>query len=216
MGGVFNGHVKAGERYCRREHLAGGRGPEDRLFDRRAPPGPGPAQDGHRPALASGAVDLPSEGALSRDGLDDSMSIRPDERRVQAPLGLTVANVRGNIVTLAWTPPPLGPAATSYVVEGGVAAGQTLAVLPTGGPSPTFTFSAPTGSFYVRLRTIAGAEMSGPSNEVRLYVGMPVKPSAPTNVQAAVKGSALWLAWRKISVRRATGTRPDVIRSAST
>ena len=38
-------------------------------------------------------------------------------------------------------------------------------------PTPSFTFQAPPGAFYIRLRTVSGAAISRPSGEIRLYVG---------------------------------------------
>jgi uncharacterized protein (DUF1800 family) len=115
---------------------------------------------------------------------------------VQAPTGLYVASVAGNVATLRWNPPQLGPAPDTYVLEGGVTAGSTMAVVPTGSTAPFFTITAPNGSFYIRMKSSRAGAMSLPSNEVRLHVNAPLKPNAPGNVQGAVKGSALWLAWR--------------------
>ena len=115
---------------------------------------------------------------------------------VQAPTGLYVASVSGNVATLRWNPPQLGPAPDTYVLEGGVTAGSTMAVVPTGSTAPIFTITAPNGSFYVRMKSSRAGAMSLPSNEVRLHINAALKPNAPTNVQGAVKGSALWLAWR--------------------
>lgn len=115
---------------------------------------------------------------------------------VQAPTGLYVASVQGNVATLRWNPPQIGPAPDTYLLEGGVAAGTTMAVVPTGSTSPTFTFAAPNGSFYIRMKSARGGSQSLPSNEVRLHVNSTLRPNAPSNLQGAIKGSALWLAWR--------------------
>lgn len=115
---------------------------------------------------------------------------------VQAPTGLYVASVQGNVATLRWNPPQLGPAPDTYVLEGGLTAGSTMAVVPTGSVAPSFTITAPNGSFYVRMKSSRAGALSLPSNEVRLHINSTLKPSAPTNIQGAIKGSALWLAWR--------------------
>jgi hypothetical protein len=52
--------------------------------------------------------------------------------------------------------------------------------------------------------TSAGAQ-SLASNEVRLFINVPLKPNPPTNVQGAVKNSNLLLAWRNSF----TGGTPD-------
>ncbi len=115
---------------------------------------------------------------------------------VQAPTGLYVASVSGNVVTLRWNPPQLGPDPDTYVLEGGATAGSTMALVPTGSTAPQFAITAPSGSFYVRMKSSRGGALSLPSNEVRLHINSTLRPNAPTNVQGAVKGSQLWLAWR--------------------
>jgi hypothetical protein len=112
------------------------------------------------------------------------------------PTGLHVHTIAGNVVTLRWTPPAAGLPPTGYVLEGGVAPGQVLASVPTGSTAPLFTFTAPNGSFFVRMHTVAGASRSGPSNEIRLFVNVAVAPSAPTHLLGLANGSALTLAWR--------------------
>ncbi len=98
---------------------------------------------------------------------------------MQAPTGLYVASVRGNVATLRWNPPQLGPAPDTYVLEGGSTAGSTMAVVPTGSMAPTFTITAPNGSFYVRMKSARGGALSLPSNEVRLHINATLKPNAP-------------------------------------
>lgn len=115
---------------------------------------------------------------------------------VQPPTGLTATSIAGNLVTLRWKPPLFGPAPTAYVLDGGVAPGEVLATIPTGSASPTFTFMAPPGAFYVRLRSLSGAHASRASSEIRIYVGIETGPTAPTNLLGMVKGSELGLSWR--------------------
>lgn len=112
------------------------------------------------------------------------------------PGSLHAALVAGNLVTLQWTPPVSGPAPTGYLLEGGLAPGDTLASVPTGGPNPVFTFSAPSGSFYVRMRSVAGVQVSGPSNEIVIHVNVPVPPSPPDGLLGTASGTALALAWK--------------------
>lgn len=115
---------------------------------------------------------------------------------VLPPSGLYVSRVSGNLVTLRWAAPPVGPTPTGFVVEGGVSPGEVLASFATGSPAPIFTFTAPTGSFYARVHALAGTQRSGPSNEVRLHVNVPVPPSAPEGLVGLVNGTTLNLAWR--------------------
>jgi hypothetical protein len=109
---------------------------------------------------------------------------------------LVAHSVVGNVVTFRWTPPALGPAPTGYVLEGGILPTQVLASIPTGGTTPVFTIAVPTGSFLVRVHTLAGANRSGPSNEIQIHVDVPVAPSMPTHLLGLVNGSSLSLAWK--------------------
>jgi hypothetical protein len=115
---------------------------------------------------------------------------------VQPPTGLFTASVVGNLVTLRWKAPLIGPPPTGYVMEGGVHSGEVLASMPTGSAIPTFSFAAPPGAFYVRVHSLSGATKSRASSEVRVYVGVPTGPTAPTTLQGVVKGSTLGLSWR--------------------
>jgi YVTN family beta-propeller protein len=114
----------------------------------------------------------------------------------QPPMGLYAAAVVGNMVTLRWTPPAAGAAPTGYVLEGGVNPGEVLASLPTGSTAPSVTLVAPTGAFYVRMHTLSGADKSAASNEIRIFVNVPMAPSAPANLLGLVNGSTVSLAWR--------------------
>ena len=116
-----------------------------------------------------------------------------------AGVPVPVANFRivgmtGNAVTFAWTPPTSGPAATGFRLDGGIAAGATIGTIPLG-TAPRATVTLPTGSFYVRARTLAGALASPPSNEVRVHVNASVPPSAPTNLIGGATWNTLNLAW---------------------
>lgn len=114
----------------------------------------------------------------------------------QPPTALYVASVVGNLVTLRWNAPLTGLVPTNFVLTGGLAAGEVLASIPTNNTAPIFTIVAPTGSFFIRMHTLAGVELSGPSNEVQLHVNVPVVPSAPVNLVGVRSGSAIALAWR--------------------
>jgi CHRD domain/RTX calcium-binding nonapeptide repeat (4 copies) len=110
------------------------------------------------------------------------------------PTNLRAASISGNIVTLRWT--ATGTPTTDYLLEGGINPGQVLATARTGNPAPIFTFTAPRGAFFVRVRTVSGAQMSDPSNEIRIFVDVPVPPSAPAGLTGVVNGSAVELSWK--------------------
>lgn len=110
------------------------------------------------------------------------------------PTFLRVVSIVDHTVTLAWTPPSAF-APTGYVLEGGVTPREVLASIPTGSAAPTFTVTAPTGAFYVRMHALDGTARSGPSNEIRIYVGVPGPPAPPTNLLGVGSGSTIVLAW---------------------
>ena len=115
---------------------------------------------------------------------------------VQPPTGLRVEQQYGNMLLLKWSPPTLGPAATGYLLEGSVTPGAVLAQVPTGSAATTFTIAVPSGSFYLRLRALNGAEQSLPGNEIKVNVNVSVVPAPPTNFQAVVKDRSLFMAWK--------------------
>lgn len=118
-----------------------------------------------------------------------------DSATLQPPTGLKASAVAGHEVTLRWTAPAAGLAPTSYVIEGGVNPGETLASIATNNAAPIHTFVAPTGSFFVRVRPMSGGTPGPPSNEIPLHVNVAVPPSVPGLLLGAASGSDLALAW---------------------
>jgi subtilisin-like proprotein convertase family protein len=113
---------------------------------------------------------------------------------VQPPTALSVANVVGNTVTFTWTPSPAGAIPTSFVLEGGISPGQVLATFPTAGPNVSLTI--PSGAFHVRVRSVAGTDVSSASNELPIYVNVPVSPAAPRHPLWTIGGSTLEMSWQ--------------------
>ncbi len=109
------------------------------------------------------------------------------------PTSLRVSASVGNSVTIEWTQPGATP--SGYVLEGGVAPGEVLASLATGSSATTFTFTAPTGAFYIRVHALSGATRTAASNEIRIFVNVPVPPSAPTGLVGVANGTSLALSW---------------------
>jgi hypothetical protein len=139
-------------------------------------------------------------------GISNRATVRISVARSFIPLppsDLFVSEVRGRRVTLRWNqPPPVSAIPAFYTIEGGTQPGATEASLNTGS-APVFTFDAPPGAFFVRVRAVSLIILRGPttvrsepSNEVRLFVEQPVAPSPPQQLVATVTGNALTLAWR--------------------
>ena len=132
------------------------------------------------------------------------------------PTGLMVTSNGGNSVTLAWTPPAGGVTPTGYLLEGGMSPGSTMASVPSGGTTPTISFVAPSGIYYVRVHAIAGGTKSAASNEVQLLVNMTAPPAAPTGLLGLANGDQLSLTWRNAAGgSAATGVMIDVSGAAN-
>jgi len=103
-------------------------------------------------------------------------------------------------VTVSWRPPSTGPLPSGYRLEAGSAPGlMDLAIVSTSSGQTALTFSGvPPGTYYVRVRSILGASMSAPSNEVRVIVtpgGCVSAPPPPTGFAASVNGRLVTLVW---------------------
>jgi len=110
------------------------------------------------------------------------------------PTNFRVVLIVGNDVTFAWTPPLSGTAPTGFQLEGGIVPGQVLGALPLGVTSAV-TLALPSGSFFLRVRTLSGGTTSAASNEVLTHVNVPLPPSPPANLLALVVGTTVNLAW---------------------
>lgn len=111
------------------------------------------------------------------------------------PSAVRVTALSANRVTLRWTPPQAGPAPLGYVIEVGAVPGQTLTRLLVDNV-PVFTFEAPSGILFVRVRTRVGLTQSDPSNEVQVFVAVLVPPSTPADMLTLVNDTTLGLSWR--------------------
>jgi hypothetical protein len=113
---------------------------------------------------------------------------------VDPPTNLRVDSLRGNTVRLRWKAPS-GVTPDGYVVEGGLAPGQTIAIIPVGALT-MLQLATPTGRYYVRVRAMKGGVRSAPSNEVIINPGLVVTPSAPTDLLGLTDGDIVQLSWR--------------------
>jgi hypothetical protein len=111
------------------------------------------------------------------------------------PRNLTVS-VAGSVLTFNWQPPIDGGPPASYQLEAGSTAGSTdIGTFPLG-LTPAVTASAPSGTYFVRVRARNLAGLSAPSNEVVATVGSGCAvPSAPSGLAFTVSGSLVTLTW---------------------
>ena len=119
-----------------------------------------------------------------------------------APVVLPPA-VIGTAVTLTWTTPSGGDAATSYTIEAGSSpGGSNLATFDTGNTATTVTVVAvPAGTYYVRVRGRNAVGLGAASNEVVVVVTGPacIAPPSPSGLAAVVNGSTVRLSWNEVS-----------------
>jgi parallel beta-helix repeat protein len=113
------------------------------------------------------------------------------------PYGL-VAIVRGNLVSFSWAAGQLA-GLDGFVLEGGLTPGATSVSLALGNVT-AFETTAPSNTFYVRVRAIVRGAPGPTTNEVRIEVGTAAAPGAPTNLLASVNGTTLRLAWHNTDV----------------
>lgn len=125
-----------------------------------------------------------------------------------APTNLQVQSVSGNTVTLQWA---AATGATGYLLEGGMTPGTTAGQVPTGSTSTTFSFPAPSGVLYLRVKAQGtNGATSAASNEVQVSVDVPAPPAAPgapTKLTGNAVGGRLQLAW----TNAATGGAPTAL-----
>lgn len=110
------------------------------------------------------------------------------------PTNLRVDAIVGTQVRLRWDA-PAGVTPTGYVIEGGLAPDAPIAAVATGSAAPVLDFTAPAGTYWLRVRYVEGAFQSLPSTDTRLNVTL-APPSPPDRFTAAVAGSALNLSWK--------------------
>lgn len=113
------------------------------------------------------------------------------------PGDLRIVSRAGNLVTLAWTPPPAGIEPDAYQLEGSPAGQwQLLAVVPTGGAATQFTIAVPDGTFQVRVRGVGAVGQFGASAARLIAVNATTTPTPPASLLGSASGSALGLSWR--------------------
>jgi len=100
----------------------------------------------------------------------------------RAPQDLT-GSASGNTVTLNWSAPSSGCAATSYAVHAGSSPGLSNVTVANVGAATSLSASAPAGTYYVRVVALNTFGGSAASNEVAITVG-----STPTGAPVAPAG----------------------------
>jgi len=115
-------------------------------------------------------------------------------RAQPTPPELTVAEVRGNAVTLTWAD---GEPAELFVLEGGFQPGEVLASLPVAGAASGMALTLGPGIYYARLHAVRGGARGAASNEVRIAVQLDQPPSAPGRLDVLAVGTDVALSWQR-------------------
>ena len=112
-----------------------------------------------------------------------------------APQNLTATVIRNTLV-FSWQAPMSAATepVTGYRLEAGLAPGGLLGALALGN-TLTYTLTAPSGVYYLRVRAQTLAGVSEASNEVRVAAGDAEPPLAPRALLATVQGTAVTLQW---------------------
>ena len=132
-------------------------------------------------------IDNDQDGAVD-EGCEDPAALPGVPTRVSG-------SVKRSRIALNWTAPLTGGAVVDYVIEAGVAPGQTLYTTPVGNITSVAVPGVGTGRYYVRVRARNANGLSAPSNEVVLSVGCTKAPLAPTGLTANISEGLVSLAW---------------------
>ena len=108
-----------------------------------------------------------------------------------------VSVVARTALTVSWTAPPFSAeAVTGYLIEAGLSPDTTFGTLALGNVL-TFSTTAPSGIYYVRIRALTAGGQSAPSNEVVVATGQAAPPLAPLGLLATVQGTNVAFQWRE-------------------
>lgn len=113
-------------------------------------------------------------------------------RAISSPTNMVVEQ-SGASLTLRWTLPTDGPPRSAIRLEVGSAEGRTdLLRLDLAPDATSYTAVAPAGSYFARVRSLAGIDESLPTPDVSFAVG---RPAAPLDVTAVTEGTRLTVQW---------------------
>jgi hypothetical protein len=160
-----------------------------------------PALQETRTATQSCAAAPPPPPEVCGDGLDNDADGQVDENCATAGAGAPSAPrrlwrlVRRNTVTLGWRAPISGRSPTGYVVEAGLASGQTAFTVPVGLDTLVQVPNVGPGRYYVRVRARNAHGVSNASNEVVVSVGCNSAPSRPRSLSSSTRGNMVAFTW---------------------
>ena len=115
------------------------------------------------------------------------------------PSNFAVTTVGAGAV-FTWSPPAVGAAVATYIIEAGSGPGASnLAVVPTGSAATSFHLPVvPPGTYFVRVRGANIAGIGAPTQDVAFTMGgvsCTTAPGAPVLLTPVVAGSTVTLSW---------------------
>lgn len=153
------------------------------------------------PSISSGCFSRTVSAPLGPDDLAAMAAVYPGTGAPPLTAPGTPANlsatVSGSTVSITWTPPTTGGAATSYQLLAGTAPGvSNLGAVPVTSPGLTVP-NVPPGTYYVRVVAANAAGASAPTAERAIAVGAAGAPAAPVNLTgSAGPGGFVSLSWQ--------------------
>ena len=117
---------------------------------------------------------------------------------ISPPTNLRVGQAESARVTLQWTPPAAAPARSGVRLEVGSAeeGRADLYQIDLPATQTSFMATAPAGSYFARVRSLAGGRVSMSTPDVSFAVGPPDVPAAPLDVTGVTEGTRLTPAWQ--------------------
>jgi len=145
-----------------------------------------------RPQKETGVTSLLGWAAITPDCLVVQTFCLPRAPAVPADLRAQLAD---QLVSLTWRLPP-DASRTAVRLEAGSAEGRAdLAAIELPADATSFASAAPRGTYFVRVRALAGVVPSAPTADVSFAVGPPEVPGAPTEATAVTEGRQVTVQW---------------------
>jgi hypothetical protein len=99
------------------------------------------------------------------------------------------------VITLSWTPPALGGAVSTYVVQAGTTAGASNVFNGAVGAGTAVSGAVSPGTYFLRVLAQGAGGTSAPSNEVSVSVGSACATPAAPALSGSRSGNVIAIAW---------------------